>query len=190
MGRCLNREMSLDRKRVKASSMKDELNQLKAQRMIQENKLTLSEEAQGELEKQTELLRQVLKDKEKEINDAKDKLGQAKDKAIREYCDSKALLAELGGSFAKGFNDCLRQVKTSYLDLDLSHVTIDAQAQTSVQLVHSESTNKLFADDAPGNDPRGDGDIAPIIDSTSHHDAAQLIANKNTLVQQQFFFFF
>lgn len=29
MGRCLN-EMSLDRKRVKASSMKDELNQLKA----------------------------------------------------------------------------------------------------------------------------------------------------------------
>lgn len=96
--------------------------------MIQENKLTLSEEAQGELEKQTKLLRQVLKDKEKEINDAKDKLGQAKDKAIREYCDSKALLAELGGSFAKGFNDCLCQVKTSYLDLDLSHVTIDAQA--------------------------------------------------------------
>ena len=30
MGRCLNREMSLDRKRAKASSTKDELNQLKA----------------------------------------------------------------------------------------------------------------------------------------------------------------
>ena len=37
---------------------------------------------------------------------------------------------------------------------------IDAQAQTLVQLVHSKSTDELFADDAPVNSPRGDGEIA------------------------------
>ena len=50
-----------------------------------------------------EMLRQVLEDKEKEISDAKDRLRQVKDEAIREYHDSNTLLAELGGSFAEGF---------------------------------------------------------------------------------------
>ena len=85
-------------------------------------------EARGELEKQMELLSQVLVDKEKEISDAKDRLCQVKDEAIREYHDSNTLLAELGGSFAEGFDDCLRQVKVSYPNLDLSHVTIEVQA--------------------------------------------------------------
>ena len=190
MGCCLNHEMSLDRLRAKAILTEDELNQLKVQKMVQEKKLALSEEARGELEKQTELLRQVLEDKEKEINDAKDKLHQAKDEAIQEYCDSDALLVELGGSFAEGFDNYLSQVKASYPDLDLSHVTIDAQAQTSIQLVHLESTDELFTDDAFGDDPRGDGDTGPVIDGTGHPDEAQLVADKKTSVQQQFFFFF
>ena len=95
-----------------------------------------------------ELLKWVLEDKEKEICDTKDQLRQAKEEVIREYRDSDALLAEPGGSFVESFNDALRQVKASYLDLDISHVNIDAQAQTSVQPVHSESTDELFADDA------------------------------------------
>ena len=78
------------------------------------------------MEKQTELLRQVLEDKEKEISDTKDQYCQAKEEAIHEYRDSDALLVELGGSFAEGFDDCLCQVKNSFPDLDLSHVTIDA----------------------------------------------------------------
>ena len=94
-------------------------------------------------------MRQVLEDKEKEIIDTKDKLRQAKEEEICEYRDSDTLLAELGGSFAKGFDDCLRQVKASFPELDLSHVNINAQAQTSVQPVHSESTDELFANDAP-----------------------------------------
>ena len=102
-----------------------------------------------------ELLWKVLEDKEKEITDW---LRQAKEEAIREYYDSDALLAELGGSFAEGFDNTLRQVKAPYLDLDVSHVNIDAQAQTSVQFVHSESTNDLLAD----NNPRGDGEPAQI----------------------------
>jgi len=98
------------------------------------------------LEKQTELLKQILEDKEKEISDTKNHLRQAKEEAIHEYRDSNALLAELERSFAEGFDDALRQVKTSYPNLDVSHVTIDSQAQTLVQPVHSKSTDKLFAD--------------------------------------------
>ena len=121
-------------------------------------------------------MRQVLEDKEKEIIDTKDKLRQAKEEEICEYRDSDTLLAEIGGSFAKGFDDCLRQVKASFPELDLSHVNINAQAQTSVQPVHSESTDELFANDAPANDPHGDGEtnvesyVNPVVDSTCHLD--------------------
>ena len=61
----------------------------------------------------------------KEICNAKDQLRQKKEEAIREYRDSDTLLAKLGGSFAKGFDDALHQVKASYPDLDVSHVNID-----------------------------------------------------------------
>ena len=132
MGCCLNHKTSLDHIRVKARSTKDKLNELKAWKTIQKKKLALSEEARDELEKQTELLKHVLEDKEKEISDTKNQLRQAKEEAICEYCDSDTLLAELKGSFAKGFDNALRQVKFSYPDLDISHVNIDAQAQTSV----------------------------------------------------------
>ena len=84
------------------------------------------EQVHVELEKQTEVLKKVLKDKDKEIVDAKDHLCQAKEEAIREYHDSNALLAELGSSFADNFDDCFHQVKASFPDLDLSHVSINA----------------------------------------------------------------
>lgn len=163
MGHCLNHETALDRIRAKANSTKDELNMLKAWRTSMEKKLVRSEQAREELEKQTELLRQVLEDKEKEINDTKNQLRQAKEEAIHEYCDFDALLAELGESFAKGFDDALRQVKNSYLDLDMSHVTIETQAQSIAQLVLSESTEDLFTKDVVDDATvilQGDGDAA------------------------------
>ena len=52
----------------------------------------MSVEVRGELEKQTELLKKALADKEKEIKDANDRLRHAKEEAIREYHDSDALL--------------------------------------------------------------------------------------------------
>ena len=116
MGRCLNHKMALNCVRVKARSTEDEL--------------ACSEKVRGELEKQTEMLRQVFEDKEKEINDAQDWLRQAKEDVIREYRDSDAYLTVLEGTYTDGFDDCLRQVKTSFPDLDLSHVSIDAPAQT------------------------------------------------------------
>ena len=129
-----------------------------------EKKLACSEQAREELEKQMELLRQVLKDKEKEIKDAKDQLHQTKEEVIREYHDSDALLAELRTSFAEGFDDALRQVKTSYPNLDLSHVTIEVLDQSTTQPVHSERTKDLFADNALADNAtvnlKGDGDPA------------------------------
>ena len=64
------------------------------------------------------------------------------------------------------------------MDLDLSNINIDAQAQTSVQPVHSESMDKLFADDAPS-----DGEVAQVDDNTRHLDV-QVEKEKNTPVQQ------
>ena len=130
MGHCLNHEMALERVRAMARSMEDELAELKAWKTVQEKRLALSEQVRGELEKQTEMLRQVLEDKEKDINDAQDWLRQAKEDVIREYRDSDAYLTVLEGTYTDGFDDCLRQVKTSFPDLDLSHVSIDAPAQT------------------------------------------------------------
>ena len=45
---------------------------------------------------------------------------------MQEYHDFDTFLKELGGSFANGFDDCFFQVKASFPDLDLSHVSIDA----------------------------------------------------------------
>ena len=51
MGRCLNHETLLDCIKAKARLKEDEMNELKAWKMVQEKKLALSEEARGELEK-------------------------------------------------------------------------------------------------------------------------------------------
>ena len=94
-----------------------------------------------------------MEDKEKEICDAKDQLCQAKEEVIREFRDFHALLLELGGFFAEGFDDALSEVKASYPDLDISHINIDAMPQTLVHPFHSKSTDDLFVNDAPINDP-------------------------------------
>lgn len=119
----------------------------------------------GELEKQTEVLKKVLENKEKKITDTKDQLCRAKEDAIQEYRDSDTLLAELGSSFADGFDNCLRQVKSSYPDLDLNHISIDSQAQMPAQPVYSESTNELFNDDTVV-DPRGEEGPSPVAQKT------------------------
>ena len=97
---------------------------------VQIGKLDLTKQLLKELEAQVEALNKIAKDKEAEILEAKSQLRHTKDVAIKEYHDSDVFLRELNGSFADGFNDCLRQVKTSFPDLDLSHVFIDAQPQT------------------------------------------------------------
>ena len=163
MGHCLSHGTALERVRAKANSMEDELNGLKAWRTGMEKKLAYSEQARVELEKHIELLRKVLEDKEKEIANTKNQLRQVKEEVVHEYRDFDALLSELGESFAEGFDDALHQVKSSYPDLDVSHVSIEIQAQSTAQSVLSESMEDLFTEDVDDAAVvlQGDEDAAP-----------------------------
>ena len=109
-----------------------------------------------------------------------------KEDATQEYRDFDTYLTELGGIYTDGFNDYFRQVKASFLDLDLSHISIVAPAQTSVQPMHSESMDELFADDALVDDPYGGGETAPIesqikpvVDSTHHPSEVEVVEEKD-----------
>nr|POE67311.1 hypothetical protein CFP56_59269 [Quercus suber] len=79
-------------------------------------------------------------------------------------------------------------MKTSYLDLYVSHVTIHTEAQTSVQPVHSKSTDEIFADDALADNPHGDEDtivqsqMKTVMDNT-HHPDVQLVEEKDENIQ-------
>ena len=102
-------------------------------------------------------MKKTLEGKDKEIQDLKDGLRQAKEVAIREYHDSDVLLSELGDSFLQGFDDALRQVKKVYPNLDVSNIKVENQAQTSVMPVALEDTDDLFAED----EVLGDRELAP-----------------------------
>ena len=128
MGRCLKHEATLERVRTKAKQTEDELNQLRSWKTKMEKKLELSERVRKDLEKSTEEAKKTLEGKDKEIQDLKDGLRQAKEVAVREYRDSEALLLKLGDSFLQGFDDALRQVKKVYPDVDVSNIKVGDQA--------------------------------------------------------------
>ena len=121
-----------------------------------EKKFDLSEKVRKELEQRTEEAKKALEDKDKEVQDLKDQLCQAKEVAICEYRDSDALLSELGDFYLEGFDDALHQIKKAYPDLDVSNIKVEDQGQTSVMAVASKNTEDLFAEDAT----QGDGESA------------------------------
>ena len=150
-----------------------------------EKKFDFSENVRKELEQSTEEAKKALEEKNKEVQDLKDKLCQAKEVAIREYHDFNALLSELEDSYLKGFNDALRQIKKAYPNLDVSNIKVEDQAQTSIMLVTSEDTEDLFAEDVNQGDggsaqvPNVQGPVQPIGD-----DACQLKQEKVADVQE------
>ena len=101
MERSLHNETALGRVREKAKLMEEELFELKNWKLVMEQKLKLAEQAKDEFHKLTEELKKTLEDKEKEVR-------QAKEVAVLEYCDSDALISELGVSYNDGFDDALR----------------------------------------------------------------------------------
>ena len=126
MDRCASYETMLGHLREKVEAREMKLQELMAWKEVQVNKLNLTGKLLEKSEVQVKALKEILKDKEKEIFEAKIQLRQAKENAIREYHDFDTLLKELGGFFADEFDDCFRQVKTSFPNLDLSHISIDA----------------------------------------------------------------
>ena len=119
-------------------------------------KFELLEQVRKELEQKMDEARKALEVKDKEIQDLKEKLRQAKEVAVWEYRNSDALLAELGDSFQQGFDEALRQFKKAYPTLDVSMINVDDQAQTFAMPVASENTYDLFAEEAA----QGDGESA------------------------------
>ena len=91
------------RDKVEAREM--ELQELTAWKEVQVNKLDLTRKILEESEAQVEALKNILKDKEGEILEAKGQLRQAKEDTVKEYRDSDTLLRELGSSFADGFDN-------------------------------------------------------------------------------------
>ena len=81
-----------------------------------------------ELKQSTEDAKKTLEGKEKEMQDLKEGLRQAKETAVRKYRDSNALLSELGDLFLQGFDDALHQVKKAYPNLDVSNIKVEDQA--------------------------------------------------------------
>ena len=116
-----------------------------------------------ELKQSTEDAKKTLEGKEKEMQDLKEGLRQAKETAVRKYRDSDALLSELGDLFLQGFDDALHQVKKAYPNLDVSNIKVEDQAQTSVMPVTSDDTNDLLAE----VDGIGDGESAPTLPITN-----------------------
>ena len=82
----------------KAEQTEDELNQLRSWKTKMEKKFELLERVRKDLEQSSEEAKKTLKVKEKEIQDLKDGLRQAKEVAVREYRDSDTL-SKLGDSF-------------------------------------------------------------------------------------------
>ena len=142
MDRALHQEMALERVREKARLTDEELLKLKSWKVMTEQKLKLAKQTRDEYQKMTEELKAVLEDKE-------DELRLAKGKAVQEYCDSDALLTELGVSYNDGFDDALRQAKALYPKLDFSAVNINIAEATSVQPDAFDDTNELFAEERP-----------------------------------------
>ena len=128
MGRCLKHEATLECVRTKAEQTEDKLNQLRSWKTKMEKKLELSERVRKDLEQSMEEAKKALEGKDKEIQDLKDGLRQAKEVAVREYRDSEALLLKLGDSFLQGFDDALCQVKKIYPNPDVSNIKVEDQA--------------------------------------------------------------
>lgn len=126
---------------------------------------------------------------------------RAKKDGKTEFRNSNAFLFKLGGYFANGFKYCFRQVKASFLNLDLSQISIDAMAQTPARSVESKDTNELF-DIAPTLDAQGDGQpvlqdeqAKSVVDETrpleeAKTDEKEKVANEGTPADQPQFFFF
>lgn len=94
----------------------------------------------------------------------------------------------MGTSFANNFNNYLRQVKASFLDLNLSHITIDPEGQTPTHPVDTKGTNELFGDnsnlDLQSDEEAQKADKKSVEDGTHQPESVQMI-EKETLIAQQ-----
>nr|POE56126.1 hypothetical protein CFP56_63272 [Quercus suber] len=104
---------------------------------------------------------------------------EARETKLRELTAWK----ELGGSFVDGFDDCFRQVKASFPNLDLSHISIDHQAQTPALPIYFKGTDELFADET-NPDPQGVGDATQVDLEKSIKDITRQLKGDQTVEEK------
>ena len=100
------------------------------------------------------------------MEDKENDLRHAKEVAVLEYCDSDALLSELGVSYNDGFDDALRQAKALYPKLDFSSVNITVPEATSIHPEQSDDTKELFGEEVPVS-------VAPKVPTVEGEEARQ-----------------
>ena len=68
---------------------------------------------------------------EKELATLLGQVETAKTDAVKEFKDSQAFVDSCAEYYGVGFEDCLKQVKSNYPDLDLAKVSMDAPMPTT-----------------------------------------------------------
>ena len=98
---------------------------------------TLNQELKELKEKLEEEGRQRKKDleaketAEKELATLLGQVEMTKANAVKEFNDLQAFIDSFTEYYGVGFEDCLKQVKSNYLDLDLAKVLMDAPLPTT-----------------------------------------------------------
>ena len=101
------------------------MNELRAWKETQVKKLAMTKKALEESKSLANELRKVLQDKEGEISTLREQVCQAKEDGKTEFRNFDGFLTELNDYYDNGFQECLRQVKTLYPDLDVLQVSLD-----------------------------------------------------------------
>ena len=119
---------------------------------------TFNKELQEVKEKLTEVSRQNDKLQE-EVTGLGEKLQTAGADAIRDFKASQSFIDSCAGYYGTGFDDCLQQVASAFLELDLSRITMDdgddGSPQPNPTLEHDDSVvlaqpaANLAASDSP-----------------------------------------
>lgn len=86
----------------------------------------------------------MFQDKAGEISKLREQVRQAKEDGKTDFRNSDDFLTELSDCYDDGFQECLRQLKALYPDLDVSQVSLDNVAQTSAPTVNHEDTDEIF----------------------------------------------
>lgn len=90
----------------------------------------------------------------------REQVRRAKEDGKTVFCNSDSFLDELSGCYDDGFQECLRQVKALYPNLDVSQVSLGNVAQTPARTVELLGTDELFKVD-PTPNAHGDEEATP-----------------------------
>ena len=126
---------------------------------------TLNKELQEVKKKLTEVSNQNDKLQE-EVTALGEKLQMAGADAIRDFKVSQSFINSCGEYYGTGFEDCLQQVASAYLELDLSGITMDDGDDSLRQPTPRRDDSVVLAQ--PAANPAVSDSPAAIVDVEDH----------------------